>query len=233
MIRLVTTPQLTLLELSLIADELGLSFKHNVNVRRALVERKAAKESFFTDISLYYIVGVQQFRSLELQDLGNKALILLRCSISESAEYALPVINNGLEPISLNDILHLIFDYKNLPARGEIRRSVNLAREILTATSKPSVLQKLQNVFYRIKDKDDRLRVQHQVYRFLCGDLKKAPHTGYEYVDNVVRLPFLVNFKTALSKAIEYNDPDRAAEEFNIDRFELAFVMSKFEKGKK
>lgn len=110
-------------------------------------------------------------------------------------------------------------DLKTKPAR-------DLTQEILDSTKRESILQELHPAFYRVKDKEERIKLQGKVYGFLAGNRKTPPKTFIKKIDDVLASPSCLTFREAV-KSSKGRDVDEVAKEYGMDRFEIAFVLSK------
>lgn len=231
-VKVVGVPQLPLLEAVVIAQELGIPIEYLLlgqgpqSVR--VVEPEVVK--YFGPIKLCYLNSIDALALLHEKLKKVDTLVLLQASTSSLVENNLDIYEEGLKPFSLADLKKLLLGYQSLVEFEPTKRSRMLAHDILVEKNKGSLLQKLQNSFYRIRDPDERRIAQQKIYSYLAGNKGSKPDSGFEFLDNIVRTDFAIRFRKAVQVARRLDDPDEASRQFSIDRFEIAFVLSKLKK---
>lgn len=224
-------PQLSLLELRLASESLGASVAQLDTTTRALKVRylRPEKKSFLSPIVPIYIESAdlmqRSFRTLSKSKF--KFLGLVSVSISELYELSIEPYRNGDSTFTAYD-LKCILDSALAVTTHTVsvpRRVRDLSELTLRSVNKDSVLQKVQSCLYRIRDRRVRDNVQKQVYSFLAG-VSGRPKTGILYMDAALQGELLDRFRKAVKRS-DKTSIDEAAEEFRIDRFEIAFVLAK------
>ena len=162
-----------------------------------------------------------------IQKRQHRYLALSASSPSELHEYDLPLYKNGdsvLTGRELKRLLALAADGHGMEEEPYTRIR-NLSEATLQEVNRDSLLKKLQTSFYRIKDPEERARVQDAVYQHLIG--RRLRYEVPSFILNIMTSDLTARFRQAIKSAIQSGDVDLAAEEYSIDRFEIAFVLAK------
>jgi hypothetical protein len=152
---------------------------------------------------------------------------LLTASLSELYEFSIEPYRNGDSTFTGEDLRTIINSalMMTAPLAYAPKRVRNLSEMTLKGVNRDSVLQKVQSCLYRIRDYHTRSELQKQVYRFLAGDSGR-PETGIAFMNAALQGELLDRFRKAVKRSA-VTSIDEAAEEFKIDRFEIAFVLAK------
>lgn len=227
-------PQLTLLDAVVFANSLGLtlgSFRplppFFVKHRPLDSVKKPGKSR-----KLIYISSVAQYNTYASEIHAKKQVFLVFLSAPSSAlmEHGLQVYHSGTQEFTADDfakVLHLE------PTTAEVKtvlgpeKERDLSIEILTKNNRDSLLQKLQSNIYRIRDAVEREIIQKKVYAYLGGEVKTLPRISYPFVANLITSDLAVRLRNAVKEARSSHNIDKAAENANLDRFEVAYILSK------
>ena len=227
----VGVPQLSLLDLRLASEELGASVAKLDTTTMAvrLHHLHPKRRGFLSPVVPVLIESSGMLRRSfgVLSKSKFKVLGLVSVSHSELREFSIEPYRNVDSTFSGLDLQALIYSStaaKTILNRAPIR-SKDLSEEVLRSVNKDSILQKVQSCLYRVRDHQARSNLQSVVYRFLSGDGSK-PKTGLAFMDAALQGELLDRFRAAVKKSATVGI-DAAAEEFRIDRFEIAFVLAK------
>jgi hypothetical protein len=99
--------------------------------------------------------------------------------------------------------------------------------EALKRYQRDSVLNKVSQMLYRIRDKEDRATVGLEVYRYLSGARKKVPSTPVSTLEGVLRSEVALRYNAAGKAIREGADIDRVCTAFKVDRFEVGYCLRK------
>lgn len=151
---------------------------------------------------------------------------LLTASLTELQEYGIEPYRNGDSSFDAADLQCILqyFAEKNRPVKPPVRTK-DFSKAILDEVNKDSILQRVQSCLYRIKDKRIRTEVQVEVYRYLLGR-GKLPDTGFPFIQTALTGELVGRFRRAVKESKKLGI-EGAAEKYSIDRFEIAFVLTK------
>lgn len=99
--------------------------------------------------------------------------------------------------------------------------------EALARYQRDSVLNKVSQMLYRIRDKTDRAAVALDVYKFLSGAKKRAPRTPISSLDAVLLGDVAKKYNQAGTAVRSGMDIDRACTAYKVDRFEVGYCLRK------
>lgn len=228
-VKVIGLPQTSLLDAVLLADAAGIELDYFlVNAGPTSFRTVAPRRRRYSgDVSFLYLNSLETLnQSYELLS-SMKVLVLLSSALTELTENEVEVHGNGIEPFRVKDLRKAEETFDQGPFYVPSAKTVNLARDILLDKNRGSVLQKLQNAFYRIKDKDARSQVQKATYAYLTGKRGYSAVSEFAFITSILDTPLVTKFRLAVKEAARSGDPDEAAAKFQIDRFEIAFVLSK------
>lgn len=152
-------------------------------------------------------------------------VVLLNASTTELLEYGIPLHKSGSSKFGLEDLRKFLATEKRWN-RQHLEKVRDLPLEVLKANNRDSILQRIQTNVYRIKDADERTILQRNIYAFLSGKTKTPP-SKYKFIENILRSEVATRLRRAVQRAKQSDDVDAAAAEENLDRFEVAYVLSK------
>jgi hypothetical protein len=229
-ITILGVPQLTLLELRIICEEIGIRMAH-------FSDSYAPKKMKIFSPTYERYLGPMKVVLIESVSLLNKYApilsrkpehhtILVNEGLSILKQYEdIPIHKDGYEPYTKYDMIR---NFYLSPKREEVffKEKIDFEKSIISFYSRESMLHTLQPAFYRIRDMEERNRAQNFVYSYLGGMVKKVHLTGIRKIDNLISSPEAVVFRQAVELA-KKTGVDKAANEFKLDRFEIAFVMKR------
>ena len=224
-------PQLSLLDLRLASEGLGASVaKLDTTTRHVRLHHlHPERRGFLSPIIPVFIESSDLMRRgfRVLNKSKFKLLGMVSMSISELYEFSIEPYRNGNSTFTMTD-LRAIID-SGLSVTSTVKeaptKSSDLSEGIMRGVNKDSVLQKVQSCLYRVRDHQVRATLQAKVYRFLAGDTG-LPKTDLPFMNAALQGELLDRFRKAVKKSASIGI-DAAAEEFFIDRFEIAFVLAK------
>ena len=230
-IKVIGTPQLSLLELISFCEELGVPLEFLVKTSSVSSVRTywPTTLAYYSSVHLVYVDSLEGLRNLHATFSAAKweALFLVQVSTTELQDKGINISSEGLQPLSRADLRIMLRQFYKTPQTNlNFLSKDESSAALLRDKSRESLLSKLQTSFYRIKDKEERSRVQALSYRFLVLKVKN-PMTGSDYIDGILLSPVAVRFRKALIEVKSIADMDVVAESYAIDRFEVAYVLQK------
>lgn len=224
-------PQLSLLDLRIAGNLLGVSFARLDTTSRVIkvVHVHPDQRAFLSPIVPVLIDSSDLLhRAFPILNRSKfKFVGLVTISLSELYEFSIEPYRNGDSTFTAEDLKALLLSaLENTRVESAPpSRTRDLSELTLKGVNRDSVLQKVQSCLYRIRDKVRRSELQLQVYRFLAGE-RGLPDTGLPFLEAALKGELLDRFRKAVKKSKTIGI-DAAAEEFLIDRFEIAFVLAK------
>lgn len=155
--------------------------------------------------------------------------LVLGGSESEALEYGLgqtdgEVTEALITAVVLNPSKHL-----NVLQNAPDKKEVDLYQQVIARNKKDSIIQKLQPLFYRIRDVDERKGTQKQVYRFLAGRIKTVRKVPVASMQRLLESPLAEKFRKCVQVYEEKMD-ESFVSKHGIDMFEVHFVLRQLEK---
>ncbi len=222
---IIGAPQLSLLEARLLCSESGVRIGYLSKGPIRFQTFKPELQIYFGPVRVIYLNELdllpKYVEGLHFKPIHH--LLLVNASHSLLIEHGIKIHREGMVPFSADD---LIASFGKTPMKWEeisVVKQHDFAQHIMADINRESILGKLQTCFYRIKQIDDRQKVQSLVYAYISGALRTLPQT-VPYIDKILETPLCTKFIQAVQYA-KTSNPDVAAQKFGIDRFELAFVL--------
>lgn len=248
-VKVIGTPSVTPMRFKLFADDLRLPYQMLSNPippsRKLTITRKDGP-SFLTDVKLMYCASTDIYSrmSVKVAEAKTPYLVLVCDNAVVLHENGIYMLNTfQLMPgvfttigVSRHDILTALLATHNLYHRSipfdtpfQVKPQHTTAYKILTDIIEAGSLHLIQPLFYVIKDKDERKRVQDSVYLYLSGTQSRIGRAG-EWSGIVEKLASdkIQRLRSACIFA-KTRGIDAAVERFTVDRFEVNYVLSKAE----
>lgn len=227
-IDVVGVPQVSLLDARLLCDCVGVRIGYLRHKAPVFQTFRPRIQSYFGPLRVLYIDDLLVFNQYadSIYQKKQHHVILLNAAFSTLKEVGVNVHGNGTEPFLHTDLIAL---FGSAPINAQqilLSLQHNLAEQIMQSINKESLLGKLQTSFYRIKQVDERQRMQSLVFAYLSGSIKRRPFLDIPYIDKLLNSDLCGRFVTAIAFAKKAG-PDKSAEEFGIDRFEIAYVLKR------
>ena len=224
-------PQLSLLDLRLAGEELGAEVASLGWVGKKVELVKYAPESgkrvfgpVMPTMAASVLILTKAYPILVKRH--SKFLIFCHASLSELYEYDIPVYLDGDSSFSHLDLRVAMEEVvSRKPHTSDFKKLRDMSKATLKEVSRDSLLQKLQSAFYRIRDHEERQRVQRIVYAYLGG--KRLDKDLPSFILENLKLELTSRFREAVKDSVMTGNVDEASQKFRIDRFEIAFVLAK------
>jgi len=157
-----------------------------------------------------------------------RAILVLTVSDTDAVSSGLSsILYPGLSLSKLDEVVSMAVS-DCLPEVQEINLVDRECEEkkILEKNQRDSILQKVTQNLYRLPNKDHRLDIQTRIYRFLSGALKKPPVTGMKNLDDTLNSELAFRFRDCCLATVNRH-ADETSLEFQVDRFEVGYVIRK------
>lgn len=208
----------------------------SLNMKSSLVSRIDNRRMSYDlsgdeNLQLVVSAGVSHLGALwgSLQESTSPSVVIVCSTRAELYEYCLsevPSNYNVEDPESLSKFVNKYSNYFSVDRPPT--RSRDMIDAILRSNYKESIVQKLHSIFYRIPDKVLRDKLRQDTMMYLAGVTKLAPDlSAFPSIKVMVDSDLAAKLRKAVKYAIAVNNPDTSAARFNIDRFDIAYVMSK------
>lgn len=100
-------------------------------------------------------------------------------------------------------------------------------KDVVTKYLRDSILSRVSQLLYRIKDKTERATVSQQVYRYLSGDLKRPVVTPIKQLNEVMLSEIAKRYNVA-SREVRQGEPlEKVAKKHSVDWFEISYCIRK------
>lgn len=99
--------------------------------------------------------------------------------------------------------------------------------DVMKKYSRDSILSRVSQLLYRIKDKVERAQVSTQVYRFLAGYSKRPPTTPVRQLTEVLSSELAGRYNEACSMVRKGNEIGRVSRQMSVDWFEISYCIRK------
>jgi hypothetical protein len=157
-------------------------------------------------------------------------VVVLGGSSAEHLEYGL----KSLSPKEITDSVLLQValnpqDHQHLLQAVPVDRKSDLYQATLDSNRRDSLIQKLQPMFYRVREVEDRKRLQKRVYRFLAGRTKTVRDIPVAPMQKLLESPLASRFRECV-QVYESTRNESDVKKFGIDQFEVNFVLHQLEK---
>lgn len=107
-------------------------------------------------------------------------------------------------------------------------REPNHQAKLLNEFQRDSILSRVSQLLYRIKDKTERAQVGQNAYRFLAGYWKRPPsNSGINKLQEVLKSDLAKRYNEAGQRVLAGEDIDTVCELSNLDRFDVAYCIRK------
>lgn len=221
-------PQLSLLEAKLLCHSIGVDLGYLSLKPPYFTPYRSERQIYFGPLRVMYIQGIEVFNQFadSMHEKVSQHLVLLNAAKSLLEEVEIGIHKDGIKPFLAEDLLAKMQSKPTFDGVTFLSKKKDIASGIMKSINKESMLGKLQTTFYRIKQVDERHRIQGQVYAYLVGSIKRAPVTDFPALDLLLNSSLCSKFVQAVSFA-KREGSDKASEVFDIDRFELAFVLKR------
>lgn len=220
---IVATPNLTFLDMIYSSGTFGFKFLHfnqrypkhfkvikPIQTRVYLETRPVFLDSFTTLSSVY----------LQLQNSCDNYLILVGGNPVDHYEYdLLAYYGCSITPADL----YAIRSDSRCRKPKQVRRIID---EVVKNIGSAGILQNIYPQFYREKDKGKRAELQRKVYDYMLGKRKTPPATTINRLKEVLMQDDTQKLRSAAIYAMAHGI-DEAAAKFDIDTFEISFLLSK------
>lgn len=222
---LVGVPSLNLLSLRLVADRAGIEFSYLDPKKLGVhvVKVRPRFKTVFSQVTPLLLQGADQalrsFKSLQLS--APKYVGLVSASTTELTELGLLPVERELTALDLIEVTSSV-GWRPL---GRLSKLHDTPAITMRGINRESVLQGVQSRIYRIRDPVERACAQTRVYSFLSG-AGTRPDCGHSFLDDALEGPLVKKFRKAVREARK-SGIDVSADKYGIDRFEIAFVLSK------
>lgn len=100
-------------------------------------------------------------------------------------------------------------------------------REVMSKYSRDSILNRVSQLLYRIKDRVERDRVANQVYRFLAGVTKRPPTTPIKQLNEVLSSDLGRRYNEACRMVVKGECIDWVSRAYSVDWFEISYCIRK------
>ena len=230
-VNILGVPQLSLLEARLLCDIVGVRIGVLKSKAPNFVSYKPRYQVYFGPLRIIYIHEVEVFNQYiaSLYEKPQHHAILLNLSKSTLTELGVPIHGYGQEPLTTQDFIDLLSSpaIRTPLEEQRLTKKQDLAQQVMQSINKESMLGKLQTSFYRIKQVDERQKIQSLVYAFLSGAIKKLPDLSNQpYLENQLSSDLCKRFRGAIKEAKTIG-VDFAAAKHGIDRFEIAYCLKR------
>lgn len=98
---------------------------------------------------------------------------------------------------------------------------------VMKKYSRDSILSRVSQLLYRIKDKVERANVATQVYRFLAGYSKRPPATPIKQMNELLSSELAERYNTACGLVKKGHDIGRVSRQLSVDWFEISYCIRK------
>lgn len=230
---ILVSPKAAWLDVVLAANKSGVPATHFAVKGRwkRRVYRPESASRYLGPNRLVYFDSVKDMYAWvdSLQKHRNCFTVVLGGSESEALEYGLTpskveLSESLITSVVLNPSNHLA-DFQKPPS-GQV---TNLYEQVVARNKKDSIIQKLQPLFYRIREVDERKKVQKQVYRFLAGRVKTVRNIPVASMQRLLESPLAAKFRTCV-QVYEETLSEASVSKHGIDMFEVHFVLRQLEK---
>lgn len=148
-------------------------------------------------------------------------LVILGCS---GSKYSHLQVYEG--PIRSLVAAHLEYTIEDIA--GEISfEEVPHHREALQQYQRDSILSRVSQLLYRVKDKTERARVANDVYRYLSGGRARVPIVPIVQLSEALRSETADKYREAGKRVRQGQDIDKVCSHFKVDRFEVGYCLRK------
>lgn len=228
-IDVVGVPQVSLLDARLLCNVVGVRLGYLRHKSPSFQSFKPDVQSYFGPLRVVYIDDLVVFNKYadSLFQKKQHHVILLNSSYSTLKEVGVSIHGDGTEPFLHRDLVALFGSTPTHSQNKMLTLKENLAEQIMQSINKESLLGKLQTSFYRIRQVDERQKVQSLVYAYLNGSIRRKPNVEeFPFIVKIMKSDLCARFVSAVSMAKKIG-ADRASDAFGIDRFEIAYVLKR------
>lgn len=165
-----------------------------------------------------------------LEENSKHYVVLLSCSPSLLTEYAIPItLVRPDADLLFRACLFSGAVSEDLFLSGILGKRSDLYEGVVASHKRESLIQKIQPMFYRVKDKTAREQLKKRVYRYLTGRTKRLKPVLIPALQQVLDSELTVTFRSCV-EIYEQTLNEDLVESKGIDMFEINFVLRQLEK---
>lgn len=225
LLRIVVSPDASWGEVSFACDQLGVQsavYRSNGTSER----REPAHHRYLGPLRVLYTEDPQGLRRsgvlTKLEESKKfKYLVILGCVPDK---FTTCVVNHG-------SVLELVLSSLDLSASPTDRmswREPDHHARLIDSFQRDSILSRVSQLLYRIRDKTERSQVSAGIYRYLSGAVKRPPKiSDPKILNDTLRSDLARRYNEAGQRVLSGEDIDLVCGESNIDRFDVAYCIRK------